>query len=170
MAGTIGVIDARRGESFVAAYAVGADFTALAEAGERDPVGEIAESGEIAFPRALRPAELSAVVAEIEQRGGPRGQRWQAVGDGALLYEDALTAGGVDVAKRDSPLHTIDGAAICELGAHAPVAHDGSLAAVLPDYRRSPDAALARGAAPGRASSQAQTPGQAPAAVGGTKP
>jgi tRNA threonylcarbamoyladenosine biosynthesis protein TsaB len=164
-AGTIAVIDARRGESFVAAYPVEVDFTALADS---DSVGEIAQIGEIAFPRALRPAELSAIVAEIEQRGGPREQRWRAVGDGALLYEDALIAGGVDVARHDSSLHTIDGAAICELGAHAPFARDGSLAAVLPDYRRSPDAALARAALPGLASTQTQTPGQAPAAVGGT--
>lgn len=171
-AGTIAVIDARRSESFVAAYPAGADFTVLAEADDPDSAGEIAqigEIGEIAFPRALRPAELSAIVAEIEQRGGPRGQRWRAIGDGALLYEDALTAAGVDVARRDSSLHMIDGGAICELGAHAPVAHHGALAAVLPDYRRSPDAALARAAAPGPGSTQAQgqMPVQAPTAVGG---
>jgi tRNA threonylcarbamoyladenosine biosynthesis protein TsaB len=166
-AGTIAVIDARRGEAFVAAYPVEADFTSPAEAGDPGSLTGIAEIGEITFPRALRPAELGAIVAEVEQHGAPRGQRWRAVGDGALLYEDALTAGGVDVVCRDSSLHTIDGAAICELGARAPFARDRSLAAVLPDYRRSPDAALARAAAPGPASTQAQTPGQAPAAVAG---
>ncbi len=147
---TIAVIDARRGESFIAAYPATADFAALAEA----PPGVDLQAfrGEIAFARALRGAELSTVVAQIEQRGGPQRQRWRAVGDGALLYADALRAGGVEPASPDSPLHLIDGAAICELGAAAPAAvSDEATAAVLPDYRRSPDAALARAAAPGQA-------------------
>jgi tRNA threonylcarbamoyladenosine biosynthesis protein TsaB len=140
--GTIAVIDARRGEAFVAAY----------------PAGGPLDAGEIEFPRALRPPELTELVARIEQDGGPAGQRWRAVGDGALLYEQALAAGGIAVAPRDSPLHLVDGAAICELGAHAPAPSEGALATILPDYRRSPDAALARPAAPGAAP---------PAAAGG---
>jgi tRNA threonylcarbamoyladenosine biosynthesis protein TsaB len=143
--GTIAVIDARRGESFIAAYPAGADFASLAES---PPGGDLQAGGEIAFASALRPAELSSVVAQLEQRGGPSGQRWRAVGDGALLYADALRDGGVELAAPDSPLHLIDGAAICELGAATYVAPDGAPAAVLPDYRRSPDAALARPAAP----------------------
>lgn len=148
-AGTIAVIDARRGESFIAAYAATADFAALAEA---PPGADLhARGGEIAFANALRPAELSSVVAQIEQRGGPQGQRWRAVGDGALLYADALRDGGVETVPPDSPLHLIDGAAICELGAAAAAStSDEARAAVLPDYRRSPDAALARSAAPGQ--------------------
>ena len=130
--GTLAAIDARRGEAFAAAYPAGADFAA-----------------EIVFPRALRPPELTAIVRQVEADGGPSGRRWRAVGDGALLYEEALTAGGVEVAPPESPLHLIDGATICELGVAAPGVADSSLTAVLPDYRRSPDAALARPAASG---------------------
>jgi tRNA threonylcarbamoyladenosine biosynthesis protein TsaB len=134
--GTIAVIDARRGEAFAAAYP------------PESPRGAAHAAEEIAFPSALRPSELSGLIARIEAHGGPRGERWTAVGDGALLYEQALVDGGVEVARGDSPLHLIDGAAICELGTREPVADDGSLAAILPDYRRSPDAALARALAP----------------------
>jgi tRNA threonylcarbamoyladenosine biosynthesis protein TsaB len=126
---TIAVIDARRGEAFAGGYA-----------------GE----AEIVLPRALRPTELEGIVAQLEGQGAPAGQRWRAVGDGALLYAGQLRAGGVDVAEPRSPLHLLDGAAVCELGALAvpSAAGDAALAAVLPDYRRSPDAELARGARP----------------------
>ncbi len=125
--GTIAVIDARRSEVFAAAFVGGA---------------------EIAFPRAMRPSELEAIVEQIEREGGPAGVSWRAVGDGAVLYADALTVGGADVPAHDSPLHLLDGAAICELGAQtaatSAAAAPGAFAAILPDYRRSPDAALAR--------------------------
>jgi tRNA threonylcarbamoyladenosine biosynthesis protein TsaB len=133
--GTIAVIDARRGEVFAAALAGGA---------------------EIAFPRALRPAELEGIVEQIEHDGGPAAVSWHAVGDGAVLYADALTAAGVDVPAPDSPLHLLDGAAICKLGALATAAAaPDMLAAILPDYRRSPDAALARERPPALGSSRA---------------
>ncbi len=167
--GTIAVIDARRGEAFVAAYPPTADFTALARAlPGADPQ---AGRGEIAFESALRPDDLGDVVAQIEQRGGPSGQHWRAVGDGALLYADALRAGGVELASPGSSLHLIDGAAICELAASAPAVLDGSPAPVLPDYRRSPDAALARPAASGPvASGQASAPSAAaPGPVSGAR-
>lgn len=120
---TIAVIDARRGEAFVAAYA---------------------EQAEIEFPRALRPPELEDLLAEVERRGGPREARWRAVGDGALLYSEELFAAGVEVLEPGSPLHLITGASVCRLGALAAPAAPDSLAAILPDYRRSPDAALAQ--------------------------
>jgi tRNA threonylcarbamoyladenosine biosynthesis protein TsaB len=154
--GTIAVIDARRGEAFVAAYP------------PENPEAAAQPAEEIVFSSALRPPEMSGLVAQIEARGGPRGQRWTAVGDGALLYEQALADGGIDVAPSDSPLHLIDGAAICELGAQAQSATDGSLAAVLPDYRRSPDAALARpwaGSTPAATPAAGATPGPAAAAI-----
>jgi tRNA threonylcarbamoyladenosine biosynthesis protein TsaB len=130
--GTIAVIDARRGEAFVAAYP------------PENPRTSALATEEIAFPGALRPPELSGLIAQIETHGGPHEQRWTAVGDGALLYAQALVDGGIEVAPSDSPLHLIDGIAICELGMQAPVVDEGSLAGILPDYRRSPDAALAR--------------------------
>ncbi|MFI4990496.1 MAG: tRNA (adenosine(37)-N6)-threonylcarbamoyltransferase complex dimerization subunit type 1 TsaB [Solirubrobacterales bacterium] len=134
---TIAVIDARRGEAFAGAYA-----------------GE----GEIVLPRALRPAELAGVVELIERHGATAGQRWRAVGDGAVLYAEELRAGGVEVPEPGSPLHLLDGAAVCELGELAAAGHatagrperasQTALAEVLPDYRRSPDAKLARGDRP----------------------
>jgi tRNA threonylcarbamoyladenosine biosynthesis protein TsaB len=134
---TIAVIDARRGEAFAGGYA-----------GER----------EIALARALRPAQLEKIVAELVRAGAPQGLSWRAVGDGAVLYAQALRAGGVEVLATDSPLHLPDGAAVCELGALAtpappPTSRSGdagqaALAAVLPDYRRDADANLARGPAP----------------------
>lgn len=126
---TIAVIDARRGEAFTGGYA-----------------GE----GEIVLARALRPVELEGIVEQLEGNGAPAGQHWRAVGDGAVLYAEQLRAGGVEVPEPDSPLHLLDGAAVCELGALAASAPAGAdaLAAVLPDYRRSPDAKLARGDRP----------------------
>jgi tRNA threonylcarbamoyladenosine biosynthesis protein TsaB len=126
---TIAVIDARRGEAFAGGYA-----------------GE----AEILLSSALRPAELEGIVAQLERSGAPAGRRWRAVGDGAVLYAEELRAGGVDVAEPRSPLHLLDGGAVCELGALAvpSAAGDAALAAVLPDYRRSPDAKLARGEEP----------------------
>jgi tRNA threonylcarbamoyladenosine biosynthesis protein TsaB len=133
--GTIAVIDARRGEVFAAAFAAGV---------------------EIAFARALRPAELEGIVEQIEREGGPAKVPWRAVGDGAVLYADALTAAGVELPAHDSPLHPLDGAAICDLGAQADAAAaPDMLAAILPDYRRSPDAALARERPPALGSSRA---------------
>jgi tRNA threonylcarbamoyladenosine biosynthesis protein TsaB len=133
-AATIAVIDARRGEAFAGAF-----------------IG----STEIVLPRAMRPAQLERIAAELEERGAPTGEDWLAVGDGAVLYAEALRAGGVEVAEPDSPLHQIDGAAVCQLAALVPAAGAGAsqaaLAAILPDYRRSPDAALARGATPSAA-------------------
>ncbi len=123
---TIAVVDARRGEVFAAAYpGAGAD--------------------EIAFEHALSRSELERVVDEVERRGGPAGERWQAVGDGALAYQSELRAAGVIVPPADSPLHLLDAAALCDLGAEAVAA--SALEALLPDYRRAPDAALARGRA-----------------------
>jgi len=131
----LAVIDGRRQEAFVAAYPAGVDV-----AGERQ--GDRPPDGEIELDGALRGERLRDVVAEVERRGAPRGERWLAVGDGALCFASQLARGGVEVAAQDSPLHAIDAAAICELGVRAAPAGAGRQ--VLPDYRRTPDAALAR--------------------------
>ncbi|HEX4483652.1 MAG TPA: tRNA (adenosine(37)-N6)-threonylcarbamoyltransferase complex dimerization subunit type 1 TsaB [Solirubrobacteraceae bacterium] len=122
--GTIAVIDARRGEAFAAAYPT--------------------PDREIAFAQPLDADELEGIVAAIERRGVPAtaGAGWLGVGDGAVRFAAALREAGVTVPEADSPLHRLDAAALCELGARA-VARD-PLDAVLPDYRREPDAALAR--------------------------
>jgi tRNA threonylcarbamoyladenosine biosynthesis protein TsaB len=119
---TIAVIDARRGEAFAAAYA-GPDR-------------------EIAFAQPLDGGELEAVVATIERRGAPSGRSWLAVGDGALHFAAELRSAGAEVPSEASALHLLDAAALCELGAAAAAAP--ALETILPDYRREPDAALAR--------------------------
>jgi tRNA threonylcarbamoyladenosine biosynthesis protein TsaB len=123
--GTIAVIDARRGEAFAAAYPT--------------------PDREIAFAQPLDAGELEGIVAAIEQRGGlatAAGAGWLGVGDGAVRFAAELREAGVTVPQPDSLLHRLDAAALCELGARAVASEP--LEAVLPDYRREPDAALAR--------------------------
>jgi tRNA threonylcarbamoyladenosine biosynthesis protein TsaB len=110
----LAMIDARRGEAFLAAYDAKA---------------------ELAPPRALPPQQLAPLVAEL----GPD-REWVAVGDGALRFQGHLEALAVAVPADASPLHRIDAGVLCELAADAP---PGDPAAVLPDYRRRPDAEIA---------------------------
>ncbi|HTA13754.1 MAG TPA: tRNA (adenosine(37)-N6)-threonylcarbamoyltransferase complex dimerization subunit type 1 TsaB [Solirubrobacteraceae bacterium] len=114
------VIDARRGEVFVAGY-------------DRE--------SELFGPRALAPANLAELLAELRKPAEAQVEvrDWIAVGDGALRYQDALEQLGVLVPAAVSPLHRVDARAICELGLHATVGE----ASVAPDYRRRPDAEIA---------------------------
>jgi tRNA threonylcarbamoyladenosine biosynthesis protein TsaB len=128
----LAVIDARRGEVFVAAYIAGE---------------------ELISPRAAAPEELEHILAQIAERegsrcaqteghGGRAGHegRWWALGDGAVRYRDCLRAAGATVPEDSSSLHLISGEAICEIA----VSRAGeAIAAVLPDYRRRPDAEIA---------------------------
>jgi tRNA threonylcarbamoyladenosine biosynthesis protein TsaB len=135
--GTIAVIDARRGEAFAAAY----------------PSAD--SDHEIAFAHPLVADELARIVATIERRGAGAvvttadtepastpGDGWLGVGDGAIRFATELGEAGVVVPREDSPLHLLDAGALCELGADADTATH--VEAVLPDYRREPDAALAK--------------------------
>jgi tRNA threonylcarbamoyladenosine biosynthesis protein TsaB len=131
----LAVIDARRQEAFAAGYPPGMDFSADAGDDANGPP-------EIELADALRGDQLQGIAAELQRRGRAPADRWLAVGDGALCFAEELRAGGAEVAAEDSPLHVIDPAAVCELGARAGVA--GPTDQVLPDYRRTPDAALAR--------------------------
>jgi tRNA threonylcarbamoyladenosine biosynthesis protein TsaB len=81
------VLDARRGEAFVAAFAGGSELLA---------------------PRVCDPSELAGWAAV----GGPASL---AVGDGALRFSSFLEAGGVAVAPAHSALHRVSAAAICRL-------------------------------------------------------
>ncbi len=110
----LAAIDARRGEVFAAAYAA---------------------EGELTEPRALAPQELESIPA---QAGGRRD--WLAVGDGAIRYRGYLEALAVAVPADSSPLHRVDAGVLCELALSAPA---GAPEAVLPDYRRRPDAEIA---------------------------
>jgi tRNA threonylcarbamoyladenosine biosynthesis protein TsaB len=142
--GTIAVIDARRGEAFAAAYP---------SAGPEP---------EIAFAHPLVADELARIVATIEHReertapgttpvSTPIGDSlgvggWLGVGDGAIHFATELREAGVTVPDEDSPLHLLDAGALCELGARADAT--ARVEAILPDYRREPDAALARAKPP----------------------
>jgi tRNA threonylcarbamoyladenosine biosynthesis protein TsaB len=119
----LAVIDARRGEAFAAAY--------------------IARGGvisELFAPRALAPAQLASLAAEAARSDGRGGQRWLAVGDGAIRFRGQLEDARVAVPADSSPLHPVNAAAICQLGAAAPAA--SRYEEVLPDYRRRPDAEM----------------------------
>jgi tRNA threonylcarbamoyladenosine biosynthesis protein TsaB len=122
--GVMSVIDARRGEAFAAAYCV----------------SDLRLARELAFPQAITPEDLERIVVAAERLGAERGQRWLAVGDGAVRFREQLESAGVDVAPDASPLHLIDASAICDLGASAPAA--ASFQDVVPDYRRLPDARM----------------------------
>jgi tRNA threonylcarbamoyladenosine biosynthesis protein TsaB len=119
----LSVIDARRGEAFAAAYEPGADGLPR----------------ELMPPRALAPRLLASVLADAEEVAGGR-QRWLAVGDGAMRFREQLDAAGARTPPDSSLLHRISAAAICELGARATAA---GIDALVPDYRRRPDAELA---------------------------
>jgi tRNA threonylcarbamoyladenosine biosynthesis protein TsaB len=83
------VLDARRGEAFVAVYRDGEELLA---------------------PRVCDPAELGRWAG----RGGPG---VLAVGDGALRFRSFLEADGVAVAPAESELHRVSAAAVCRLAA-----------------------------------------------------
>jgi tRNA threonylcarbamoyladenosine biosynthesis protein TsaB len=119
----LAVVDARRGEAFAAAYAAGA--------------GSI---GELLPPQALAPGQLERVVDQAERAGVKSGERWLAIGDGAVRFRDELESAGITVPADSSPLHLVEGATVCELGARLPTA--ASYEQVVPDYLRRPDAEI----------------------------
>jgi tRNA threonylcarbamoyladenosine biosynthesis protein TsaB len=87
----LAVIDARRGEAFVAAH----------HRGER-----------LLGPLAVAPEHLAALADH--DRGA-----WLAVGDGAVRFREWLEP-AIAVPDDDSPLHRISAAAVCRLGREAP--------------------------------------------------
>ena len=62
---------------------------------------------------------------------------WPAVGDGAVRFRPELERAGADVPADDSPLHRVSALEVCRLGAAGQPADRDAL---LPDYRREPDA------------------------------
>ncbi len=119
-AGTVAVLDARRGEAFAAAW--------LPEAAEDPAVAPLLE------PAALQPPALAEAVGAL-----PAGML--AVGDGAVRFRRELEAVGAVVPADGSTVHRVDAAVHCRLAARMePVARD----AVVPAYLRLPDAELRR--------------------------
>jgi len=83
------VLDARRGEAFVAAYRDGSELLA---------------------PRVCEPSELVSWALAA-------GPDPLALGDGALRFRTFLEDGGIAVAPAESELHQVSAAAICRLAA-----------------------------------------------------
>ena len=125
------IIDARRGEVFVAAY-------------ERGGAGLAPR--ELLGPQALALERLGDVL-ESSRSAGRTQASWLALGDGAVRYRAEVERTGIPSPPPDSPLHRVSAAAICLLALEATSPAGGTL---LPDYRRRPDAELAlEGAAAG---------------------
>ena len=112
----LAVLDARRGEAFVGAWAGGRELLA---------------------PAAVPPGQLADLVASVSAPQPPP----LAVGDGAVRFRAQLQVAGAAVPEDASPLHRVAGGALCRLAAGAQAAE---LHAVLPDYVRPPDAVPAR--------------------------
>jgi tRNA threonylcarbamoyladenosine biosynthesis protein TsaB len=83
------VLDARRGEAFVAIYRDGAALLA---------------------PRVCAPGELAGLAHAVAGAA-------LAVGDGALRFRELLQDGGIAVAPPRSELHRVSAAAVCRLAA-----------------------------------------------------
>ncbi len=83
-----------------------------------------------AAPAALAPAALAGRLAGLDAPV-------QAVGDGAVRFRTELEQAGVVVPADGSSVHRIGAGPLCRLGA---VGEPAERDALLPDYRREPDA------------------------------
>ena len=109
----LAVIDARRGEVFVAAYR---------------------HHRCTLQPTVIAPAELAERLAARREWGR---HAMLAVGDGAVRFRAELERAGVAVPADGSRAHRVSALMVCRLGrAREPADRD----ALLPDYRREPDA------------------------------
>ena len=121
-AGTVlAVIDARRGETFAAAW--------------RASAGELTE--QLLAPGVLAPERLAALLATL-------GPSVLALGDGAVEFRSALEGSGALVPDDDSELHRVTAINHCVLAGRVP---DGGPEEIRPEYLRLPDAEIARRAA-----------------------
>ncbi|HEX2015598.1 MAG TPA: tRNA (adenosine(37)-N6)-threonylcarbamoyltransferase complex dimerization subunit type 1 TsaB [Solirubrobacteraceae bacterium] len=113
----LAAIDARRGETFVAAHSGG---------------------DALIGPLAVGPEQLVG----LAERELPRlaSAPWRAVGDGALRFRQQLESAGITVDPDGAPTHRPDAGVLCQLAAAAPGA---DREAVVPDYVRMPDAEIA---------------------------
>jgi len=84
----------------------------------------------VAGPAALAPADLADRLLALEEPV-------QAVGDGAVRFREELEGAGVAVPADGSSVHRIGAGPLCRLGA---VGEPAEREALLPDYRREPDA------------------------------
>lgn len=116
---TLAVLDARRGEAFVAGWAAAED------------------------PLSAAPALAACVLTpeQLAQVAAGSGAARQAVGDGALKFRALLEGAGVAVPDADSPLHRVSAREHCRLAALAQPSPDGR---IEPEYLRLPDAVAAK--------------------------
>jgi tRNA threonylcarbamoyladenosine biosynthesis protein TsaB len=110
----LAVVDARRGEAFVAGFHDGEQVLA---------------------PAALAPEALERLAPPAG------GGAWLAAGDGAVRFRDALERAGATVLPDIDPAHRISAAATCRL---ARAAGASPREDVLPVYVRAPDAVMVR--------------------------
>jgi len=109
----LAVVDARRGEVWASAYR---------------------HHRTTMEPIAITPAELAERLAARREWGR---SPMLAIGDGAVRFRAELERAGVAVPSDGSRVHRVSALMICRLGrAREPVDRD----ALLPDYRREPDA------------------------------
>jgi tRNA threonylcarbamoyladenosine biosynthesis protein TsaB len=112
------------GVSSLEALAAGEDVYAVIDARRGEVFAYAAGRLE---PQAIAPADLAAQLVP-----GAR-----AVGDGAVRFREELERGGADVPPDDSPVHRVSALEVCRLGA---AGEPGRRDALVPDYRRDPDA------------------------------
>lgn len=135
----LSVIDARRGEVFVASYRFDRPGVATAAGGDADhPIDP-----ELVRDESAEPIAREALMAWLAERA-PGGGRVSVVGDGAARYRELLAAdpsldlGWADELSAPPPL-TLARLALARLGAGARPVPAGDL---LPDYRRPADARI----------------------------
>jgi tRNA threonylcarbamoyladenosine biosynthesis protein TsaB len=106
----LAALDARRGELFTALYAPGGD--------------------RLDEPRVEAPGVVAERLSQLPQAP-------LAVGSGALRFSDELREAGCDVPAADDPLHRLQAASVCAIGAAAVASGQDE---VEPLYLRRPDA------------------------------
>lgn len=131
----LAVLDARRGEAFLAAYE-------RARSVDGDLGGQ--QTVELISAHAMKPQQLQATLTKLSDAAA-QPLPPLAVGDGAIRFGEELRAAGALVAPEDSSLHALRARSICEL---ALLEHERQdIEQVLPLYGRPPDAEIAaRGA------------------------
>ena len=101
-----------------------------------DPVVAVidARRGEVfaAAPGVFGPVALAPEALAERIRPG-----WLAVGDGAVRFREPLEMAGAVIPADDAPVHRVSALQVCRLGATVKPADRDAL---LPDYRREPDA------------------------------
>ena len=119
----ITVVDARRGEVFVGAYAA---------------AGPQSHPPTISAPRPVAVKDAAAEFARITADHACAA--WLAVGDATLPLREELADAGVRAAPEGSALHDVDARALCDLARES---EPQPLEAVVPEYCREADAELA---------------------------